>query len=226
MSYFIQLKTTENISLRDPNETELGRKIISKSIYLIDKIGFEEFNFKKLANEIDSTQASIYRYFENKHKLLLYLSSWYWSWLEFIIKMNCNNIQNPKEKLDIIIRDIAQLGANDPNIPHVNESALYRIVVSESSKAFLTKNIDKEVNKGYFSSYTSLCLYISNTIKEVNPNYPYARTLASNLIETAHEQIFFAEHFPEVTNLICAKNSQVNEKIEEFLQHLVHKLVY
>lgn len=226
MSYFIQLKTTENISLRDPNETELGRKIISKSILLIDKIGFEEFNFKKLANEIESTQASIYRYFENKHKLLLYLSSWYWSWLEFTIKMNCNNIQNPKEKLDIIIRDIAQLGANDPNIPHVNENALYRIVVSESSKAFLTKNIDKEVNKGYFSSYTSLCLYISKTIKEVNPHYPYARTLASNLIETAHEQIFFAEHFPEVTNLICSKNSQVNEKIEEFLQHLVHKLVY
>ena len=51
------------------------------------EIGFESFTFKKLAAKIESTEASVYRYFENKHKLLIYLVSWYWNWVEYRLDM-------------------------------------------------------------------------------------------------------------------------------------------
>ncbi|MDH5608082.1 MAG: TetR/AcrR family transcriptional regulator, partial [Cyclobacteriaceae bacterium] len=40
---------------------------------MIAQIGFERFNFKKLSTTINSTEASVYRYFKNKHQLLDYL---------------------------------------------------------------------------------------------------------------------------------------------------------
>ena len=79
----IKLSLNHRSYLREPEATELGRKIITESITLIDALGFEQFTFKKLAAEIGSTEASVYRYFENKHKLLVYLVSWYWAWLDY-----------------------------------------------------------------------------------------------------------------------------------------------
>ncbi len=72
----IQFKLNEKLFLRDPQQTKLGRKLIQQSIILIDELGFERYTFKKLAERIQSTEASVYRYFENKHKLMLYLFSW------------------------------------------------------------------------------------------------------------------------------------------------------
>ena len=37
----------------------------------------EEFTFRKLAQKINTTEASVYRYFENKHRLLIYILAWY-----------------------------------------------------------------------------------------------------------------------------------------------------
>ena len=71
------------IYLKNPLETALGRKIIKHSIELMQDQGLDGFTFKKLANQIGSNESSIYRYFENKHKLLLYLISYYWRWIEY-----------------------------------------------------------------------------------------------------------------------------------------------
>jgi hypothetical protein len=64
MAITIQMKLNEKLYLRDPQHTKLGRRIIQYSILLIDEIGFEAFTFKKLADRISSTEASVYRYFE------------------------------------------------------------------------------------------------------------------------------------------------------------------
>jgi AcrR family transcriptional regulator len=90
----------EALFLRNPESSELGKKIIKHSIELIDKSGFESFTFKKLAEEIQSTEAGIYRYFENKHKILLYLTAWYWAWLEFQISYQTNNMIDPNMQLE------------------------------------------------------------------------------------------------------------------------------
>ena len=95
MKLQLQIKMNEALFLRNPEETELGKKIIKHSIQLIYKNGFEAFTFKKLAEDIGTTEAGIYRYFENKHQLLVYITAWYWSWLEFQISFHTNNIKDP-----------------------------------------------------------------------------------------------------------------------------------
>ncbi len=72
----LQIKMNEALFIRNPESTELGRNILKHSILLIDKRGFEGFTFKKLAAQTGSTEAGVYRYFENKHKLLVYLTAW------------------------------------------------------------------------------------------------------------------------------------------------------
>jgi len=62
---------------------------------MIDEFAFEFFTFKKLAEEINSTEASIYRYFENKHLLLLFLMNWYC--VSYFIKINTINVDDPKK---------------------------------------------------------------------------------------------------------------------------------
>ena len=65
MNVSVNFKLNDKLFLRNPEESELGRKIIQNSIILIHQIGFEDFTFKKLAIEIGTTEASVYRYFEN-----------------------------------------------------------------------------------------------------------------------------------------------------------------
>ena len=91
MNVSSKISLNEGLYLKDPQASELGRKIINHSILMIDELGFEQFTFKKLASEIKSTEATIYRYFKNKHILLIYLVSWYWEWVSFLIKKNTQN---------------------------------------------------------------------------------------------------------------------------------------
>ncbi|GAK93236.1 hypothetical protein JCM19298_1955 [Nonlabens ulvanivorans] len=74
----LKVQINDKIFVKDPESSELGQRIISNSITMIHEMGFEQFTFKKLGKLIGSNESSIYRYFENKHKLLLYLTSWYW----------------------------------------------------------------------------------------------------------------------------------------------------
>jgi len=99
MELQLQIKMNEKLFVRNPEQTDLGRKIIQSSIQMIHGHGFEAFTFKKLAEIIGSTEAGIYRYFENKHRLLIYLTAWYWSWLEFRVNFHLNNISDPAIKL-------------------------------------------------------------------------------------------------------------------------------
>lgn len=101
-------RLNEHLYLRDPQHTQLGQSIISKGIDLIDRLGFEQFTFKKLADEIDSTEASVYRYFKNKHRLLVYLISWHWSWMEYRIDLSTNSLANPREKLRASVKVLAE----------------------------------------------------------------------------------------------------------------------
>ena len=201
MGVSIQIVLNEKLYLRDPEQTYLGRKVVDSSIRLIDELGFEKFTFKKLAVDIQSTEASIYRYFENKHKLLLYLVSWYWSWLEYVIDYETHNIVDPSERLRKALNALANSGKQDPNFSHIDETALHRIVIAESSKAYLTKEVDGENKAGLFQGYKSLCAKLTTIVKEVNPDYPYPASLVSTVLEASRKQIFFAQHLPSLTEI-------------------------
>ncbi len=224
MAISIQMELNERLYLRDPQETKLGKKIIQNSIILIDEIGFEKFTFKKLAVRIESTEASVYRYFENKHKLLVYLVSWYWEWVKFQIDFNTMNIVDPREKLKRVLSVLAEASKANPYVEHVDEQTLHRIVIAEASKAYHTKEVDEENKEGFFLNYKVLTTKISDIIKEINPDFPYPTALASNLIEMANNHIYFAEHLPSLTDVKINEGRDLSE-IQDLLEFFAFKLL-
>lgn len=218
MATIIKLNLNHKSYLRDPEQTDLGQRIVTESISLLDSLGFEQFTFKKLAAVISSTEASIYRYFENKHKLLIYLISWYWAWLEYQIDYKTNNIADPEERLRIIIKVISDSQLIDPAFAHIDESALHRIVVAESSKVYLTKDVDIDNQEGLFKEYKTLCKRIAGVVKEINPDYPYSHALISTVLEAAHQQSYFARHLPSLTEVKA--NNDMADTVS-FLEQLV-----
>ena len=61
MELELKIKMNDALFLRNPEDSELGKKIIKHSIQLISKNGLEAFTFKKLAEDIGTTEAGIYR---------------------------------------------------------------------------------------------------------------------------------------------------------------------
>ncbi len=215
----LQIQLNPALYLRDPQSSDLGQKIVQESILLINKIGFESFTFKKLSVEIGSTEASIYRYFENKHRLLVYLISWYWSYVEYRITFETHNIADPEEKLRIAIRLITEELRDDDNFPGISESELQQIVINESDKTYLTKNVDEINKEGVFRGYKSLCETIASYMTEINPDFEFPRSLSSTCLEAAHQQLFFAEHLPRLSDL--KKGTDVREQNFQYVSTII-----
>lgn len=199
----LQIKVSEKTYVKDPETSDLGKKIIASGISLIDEIGFDAFTFKKLGLRIGSNESSVYRYFENKHKLLLYITSWYWAWIEYQIVIQTFSVADPRVKLDKIIDIITTRPEMDSNFSHINEKLLNKIVINESSKSFLTKEVDEDNKEGYFAIYKRLVSRIKEAIIAVNPDYEYPASLASTLIKASLHQYFLAAHFPSITEFNC-----------------------
>lgn len=218
MEIQLQIKMNDKLFLRDPAQSELGKKIILHSIQGIHKNGFEAFTFKKLAEAIGTTEAGIYRYFENKHRLLIYLTAWYWSWLEYQVTFQTNNIKDPIVKLKMVIKLLATTVENDISTSNVDASILHQIIITEGSKAYLTKRISEDNKDHLFKPYKDLCAVIGNMILEYNPRYKYPKSLASTIIEMAHFQNFFMKNLPSLTDFGINKDEA---EIVRFLEDLV-----
>jgi AcrR family transcriptional regulator len=209
----------EKLYLKDPESSQLGKRIVSNSILLIDDIGFEAFTFKKLGTKIGSNESSLYRYFESKHKLLLYLSSWYWAWVEYQLVFETHNIKDPKEKLNKAISIITRQTKEDSNFSHINEVILNKIIINENAKSFMTKEVDIENKEGYFSTYKRVVTRLKEMIAQCNPEYPYATSLASTIVEGAMHQHFLKDHFQLITD--C--NNKVTPTT--FFTHLTNSIL-
>ena len=181
----VKIAINENIYVKDPESSDLGKRIIQESILMISEMGFESFTFKKLGIRIKSNESSIYRYFENKHKLLLYLTSWYWGWLEYQLVFATNSIANPNEKLEKAIEIVTKTTVED--------CAFY-------SKSYLTKEVDAENKEGYFVIYKRLVNRISEMIHKLDSDYRYPSSLASTILEGSLHQNFLKDHFSSLTD--------------------------
>jgi AcrR family transcriptional regulator len=218
MKLQLQIKMNEALFLRNPENSELGKNILKHSVQLIYKNGFEGFTFKKLAEDIGTTEAGIYRYFENKHKILVYLTSWYWGCLEFQINYQTNNIEDPILKLRKVINLLATAVKDEEQTSYLNESLLHQIIITEGSKAYLTKQVGEDNRQQFFKPYKDLCAIIGNIISECGPAYKYPKSLASTIIEMAHFQNFFMNHLPSLTDF---GNTKEEAEIIAFLNNLV-----
>ncbi|GAB3244984.1 TetR/AcrR family transcriptional regulator [Hymenobacter seoulensis] len=218
MNAQLRIELNEKLYVRDPQATELGRRLVVESVRLIDEIGFEQFTFKKLALRLESTEGSLYRYFENKHRLLVYLVSWYWAWLHYQIRFHTHNLPDARQRLRLILGILTRAHRNDPATIELDEAALYRIVVHEASKSYLTRDVDEDNREGLFREYKQLAASIVSVVQEINPAYAYPHALVSTLLESARKQYFFAQHLPSLTD--AAARDATSNNIQAFLEHL------
>lgn len=216
----MNFKGNENIYLRDPEGTELGKQIVKHAIELIHKLGFEHFTFKKLAHEMHTTEASIYRYFTNKHRLLLYILNWYWSYMEYLVVVQLDPIQDLGAKIERLVELFTRELPALQGLPDYNRNVLHQIVISESSKVYLIKEVN-EINKNeVFKPYKDLCARVSELIKAYHPAYLFPHSLSTTLIETAHSQLFFSAHLPKLTDV---RSGDPITFVEQYLKDLVFK---
>lgn len=216
----IKIEVNSLIYLKDPASSELGKKILSTSLLMIDEMGMECFTFKKLAKLLNTTESSIYRYFESKHKLLLYFYNWYWSWIEYKIVFSTNNIIAPAERLKIAIAVLCNPSEASDKQFNLPLNVLNRIVISESSKAYFSKEVDEENKSGFFLAFKRVAGLIVSIIADIDKSYAYSHTLVATCMEGILHQQYFAEHLPSLSNF-----NGDNEKLEKiFFEIIINNL--
>lgn len=205
---------------KNPEASEVGRGILIHSIALIHEIGIENFTFKKLSSKIHHTEATIYRYFENKQMLLLYIVSWYWHYLSFLIEFKTQNLKDSKQKIEEVLNILGK-NLNTSNVSTwLDLGAIYHIVIREGNKVYLLPEV-KEINKSEaYQPYKDLCAMIAELFVSYQPSYPYPHSLASTLVETSHLQIFFIENLPRLTDISSEKNP---DYLYQYLKHFIFK---
>lgn len=223
MAIDLKFSISNGLYHRDPQGTDFGQKILKHSVLLIDELGFESFTFKKLAKEISSTETSIYRYFENKHMLLVFLCSWYAEWVAYLIQINTMNINDPSDRLKVVLHNVVAASSENILTEYINENVLHKIIVKEGAKAYHTIAVDKENKKGLFLSHKNLISIIEKHIGDVNSEFPYKKSLASNLYEMANNQIYFSEHLPGLSDI--GKKDKNHKSLEKMLNFYTSKLL-
>lgn len=216
----LQIKISPSLYTKDPESSDLGKLIISKSIEMIVDLGFESFTFKKLGEAIGSNESSVYRYFSNKHTLLIYLVNWYWSWMDYKIVVGTNNMSNPEDKIKAATEMLVSEVAQDSHFSYINEILLNKIIITESSKTYHNADVDVENEKGFFKTYKQVVQRVSNFILDANPDFKFPHMLVSTIIEGAHNQRFFAEHLPALTD--CKEGAN---NITKFYTNLVLRAI-
>jgi AcrR family transcriptional regulator len=209
----ITVDINKNIYLRDPLQTDLGKKIISHSIVLLDEIGFEDLNFKKLAFRMGSTEASIYRYFENKYKLLAYLVAWYWDLMHFMLLIDIRNIEDNKKKLFKAIETLVNSLDNSTTPSYIDQEKLHTIVVENANKVYHTKKVDALNKEGFYMNYKKIIKTLSKIILDIDPDFKYPKALATNIIEQSLNNEYYLDHLPSLTDQDVGKSNSRAETI-------------
>jgi len=219
MAVAIQISPNDSLFIKDPQASSTGRNILNHAIPLMQEIGFEKFTFRKLAERMGASEITIYRYFENKHKLLLYLLSWYWEWVKYSISFNTRNIEDPEEKLRLAIRTVIDSSKRNTLVDYIDEEKLYELVVEESEKAYHTKQVDEENKMGLFLTLKSLKAELSAILLQIDPNYPYPNSLASTILEMSASLRFYANHLPSMTDI--KELSNIDKDLADYIESLV-----
>nr|WP_314495122.1 TetR/AcrR family transcriptional regulator [uncultured Chryseobacterium sp.] len=224
MEFQIKFKVSENLYLRDPESSDVGKAIVKNSIELISETGFENFTFRKLAHKINSTEATVYRYFSSKYKLLTYILNWYWSYLELISKFRLLEIQDPSQKVEKLLSIITHQDNYESMLEDYDLSKLHAIVISESSKSYLVKEVDEINRELVFNPLKSLCSFCGTVLSEAKPDFQFPLSFASTLLETAHNQQFFSEHLPKLTDNYIDKMEH-KKYVLKYLRHITFTLL-
>jgi AcrR family transcriptional regulator len=210
-----KLAINANTYNKNPFGSKLGEQIVVHGISMLSKLGLENFTFRKLAEEIKSTEASVYRYFSNKHVFLIFLANLYWKLLEEQIRQlsyeKLSHRNRLKKAISILVEPIKKELLSE--FPY---EALAEIIHAEGPKVYLTKMVDEENKDGVFLAYKTLCAEIAQMILNINSNYPFSHSLATTVIESVNDQLFFSKHLPRLTDIDSS-----TAKLKDFIFQMV-----
>lgn len=214
----IQFSLSKELYIKDPQLSAFGQRILKHSIECMHDVGFESFNFKMLAQTMGSAEASVYRYFENKQKLLSYLCCWYWEWVHYLIDMHTMNITDPAQLLKIAIHELIYASEESSVTEYINENLLNNLVVMEGIKYLHFHNVDAQNEKGVFLTQKNLAGKISSFIEKFNPSFEYSASLASTLIDMSLNQIYYSTHLPRLSSISGSdKLAKLEKMANEFV---------
>lgn len=222
MSLKLRFELPDKLYLKDPQGSEYGRRLLKDAIELMNELGFESFTFKKLAIKMSSSEVSIYRYFENKHLLLVYLNCWYWEWVTYLIDIQVMNINDSNNQLQKAIHCMIYASVESELSDYINEGQLFQLIMKESTKTYHISGIDKENKDGFFLPYKELVERLAKIIEQINPQFPYARSLGSSLLEMINNQLYYTEHLPRLSSL--SKEKTLDE-LEKMINHFAFAII-
>lgn len=215
----IKISVPDKLYTKDPETSELGKQIVREGVEMIHELGFESFTFRKLGQKIGSNESSLYRYFENKQKLLLYLSALYWGITEYRIVLATNSIDDMKKKL---LKAIDILNTTPENLKFnlvIHFPKLRNIIVAEFSKSYHDKNVDENNKDGHFAIYKRIVHRLADMIIEVDANYSYPKSLSNTIIEGTLQQDYIANHFPSLTD--CKDQSCKTDFLSDMVSRIL-----
>ena len=96
----------------------------------------------------------------------------------------------------------------------IHEVALNHIIINESSKSYLTKEVETDNKEGYFSIYKRLVTRIAEMISEVSSDYEYSLSLSSMVLDGALHQHFLKDHIQSITD--CSEKKSVQILLSRF----------
>lgn len=196
----LRMDVNSGLYKKDPLSSKVGRKILNATPELVLQLGIDQFTFKKLAVEINITEGAVYRYFENKHRLLLYLLSWYWKWLEHCLVLELTNMTDNDAKLNKCLTRVIE-GPPFKESDFFNLHTLRDVIIEESVKAYFGKEVYKQEKKPFYSGFLDFVTRFAETVKENNPGYPHPKILSVMIIESIIQQQYYERHLPELTDL-------------------------
>lgn len=211
-----KIKIPPRLFLKDPESSELGRSILRSGLSMMAAQGYESFTFKKLADAVGSPESSIYRYFENKHKLLLYLISFYWSWQEYRVVFAISNMNDSESRLTKAIEVLNTAPPEDAEYDNLPLMPLFRLAEQESAKVFLHQQAAEEEMLGLYIGYHRLANRFVKLVSDLNPDYKFPRALVSTLLDALQLQPFYARQLPQLSDATTDQRTQI-----EFLTHFV-----
>jgi hypothetical protein len=134
--------------------------------------------------------------------------------------MGTQNIPDAEVRLKNCIHILTAIPNPMQELVLDNELELKQIVINESSKVLLTKNVDDENKNGAFAEYKKVVEFVSSIILEINPTYEFPNMLISTMIEGSNQQRFFAAHLPRLTNM-----NQNDDLVESFFTETLLKVI-
>lgn len=217
LSIHFEVHLPEDLFLKDPRHTELGKRIIQHSVRLILQEGFEHFTFKKLANELSTAESSIYRYFENKYHLLFYLVNWYWYWQEYLLVFNTRGLHSKEAVLKQAIKCLLSPEFSYDEHAILDMTLLRKLYDTEADKALHHFTLVQRESPVVFSGLQTLVGRMKQIIESIQPEYPYAERLSLLILTGFHSDF--------VQQLSKSNPTPDKEELLDFAYDLVIKTI-